>query len=125
MTSTSRAEPDAVVNDPAADPAELAEIAGQRSDLHPAILAHPACYAELREWILAQQSSAESPSRTPAALLRTSRKPLSRRTVVIVAGGMVLVALVVAAIIVGAALSRVAGIQNEIADLRSEIEELR
>ncbi|WP_273168791.1 hypothetical protein [Actinomyces israelii] len=39
---------------PATPPAELARIAAQRPDLHPAIAAHPSCYPDLATWIAAQ-----------------------------------------------------------------------
>lgn len=37
---------------PSTAPAQLAEIAARRGDLHPLILNHPACYPQLRDWIL-------------------------------------------------------------------------
>ncbi len=42
------------VHDPATSAAELAEIAGQRPDLHAAIAAHPNAYVELLNWLAAQ-----------------------------------------------------------------------
>ena len=41
---------------PATPPAELAQIAAQRPDLHPAIAAHPSCYPDLATWITEQAS---------------------------------------------------------------------
>ena len=47
-------DPDAeALRNPATSPAELARIAGQRPDLHPAIAAHPSCYPGLAAWITA------------------------------------------------------------------------
>ena len=47
-------DPDAeAVGRPTTSPAELARIAGQRPDLHPAIAAHPSCYPDLAAWITA------------------------------------------------------------------------
>lgn len=42
----------ASVHNPSTAPAQLAEIAARRGDLHPLVLTHPACYPQLREWIL-------------------------------------------------------------------------
>lgn len=42
----------ATVQHPSTAPARLAEVAARRGDLHPLILAHPACYPQLREWSL-------------------------------------------------------------------------
>ena len=45
---------------PTTSPAELARIAGQRPDLHPAIAAHPSCYPDLATWITEQASTAQT-----------------------------------------------------------------
>ena len=53
-------DPDAeAVGRPTTSPAELARIAGQRPDLHPAIAAHPSCYPDLAAWITAQANTAQ------------------------------------------------------------------
>ena len=61
-------DPDAeALRNPATSPAELARIAGQRPDLHPAIAAHPGCYPDLAAWITAQTNTAQPTSTQQAA----------------------------------------------------------
>ena len=51
-------DPDAeALRNPATAPAELARIAGQRPDLHPAVAAHPQCYPALTAWITARSAA--------------------------------------------------------------------
>ena len=45
---------------PTTSAAELARIAAQRPDLHPAIAAHPSCYPDLATWITEQASTAQT-----------------------------------------------------------------
>jgi len=45
---------------PTTTAAELARIAAQRPDLHPAIAAHPSCYPDLATWITEQASTAQT-----------------------------------------------------------------
>lgn len=56
---------------PSTAPAQLAEIASRRGDLHPLILNHPACYPQLREWILHVNPS--------AGAMMTAAAPAPRR----------------------------------------------
>ena len=51
-------DPDAeALRNPTTAPAELARIAGQRPDLHPAVAAHPQCYPALTAWITARSAA--------------------------------------------------------------------
>ena len=70
-------DPDAeAAGRPTTSPAELARIAGQRPDLHPAIAAHPSCYPDLAAWITAQGGPAsQSPSTGSQQPARPSAGP--------------------------------------------------
>lgn len=101
----------AAVQDPRTPPAQLADIAARRGDLHRLILSHPGCYPELREWIVRVAPAAiEYPIASTGSPL-TGSAPLHppRRSrvgcVLIGCGGMALVALVVIVFVVGAVLS--------------------
>lgn len=48
-------------SDPSIDPLTLKQIAEQRPDLWPAVLANPQCYPGLAEWIRAQMPAAPAP----------------------------------------------------------------
>ncbi|WP_447912409.1 variant leucine-rich repeat-containing protein [Microbacterium phyllosphaerae] len=56
----------AAVQNPATPPALLAEIAARRGDLHSLLLHHPACYPQLREWILAVNPAIRATMAAPA-----------------------------------------------------------
>ena len=69
-------DPDAeAVGRPTTSPAELARIAGQRPDLHPAIAAHPSCYPGLAAWITAQGGPSQPPSTGSQQPARPSAGP--------------------------------------------------
>ncbi|MCM3779381.1 variant leucine-rich repeat-containing protein [Microbacterium hydrocarbonoxydans] len=96
---------------PHTPPAQLADIAARRRDLHPLLLGHPACYPQLREWMLQVNPAAAANypiagggyAATGSAPLRPARR--SRIGCLLIGcGGMVLVALVIVVFVVGAAL---------------------
>jgi hypothetical protein len=111
----------AAVQNPYTPPAQLADIAARRSDLHPLLLSHPGCYPALREWI-SQVNPAARPIPAESYPLPAGSYPIStgaplpppRRSRVgcflIGCGGMALVALVVVGVFVaGAVLSTPGG----------------
>lgn len=100
----------AATQNPYTPPAQLADIAARRGDLHPLILAHPGCYPQLREWISQVNPNA---GRYPVAVAGAPL-PAPRRGRVgcflIGCGGLALVALAfVVVLVLGAALSSPSG----------------
>lgn len=97
----------AATQNPYTPPAQLADIAARRGDLHPQILGHPGCYPQLREWILQVNPSAGN---YPVAMGPVAPLPAPRRSRVgcflIGCGGMALVAFAfVGVFVIGAVLS--------------------
>lgn len=87
----------ASVHNPSTPPAQLAEIAARRGDLHPLILAHPACYPQLREWILQVNPSARATmSAAPAQRPRRGRGGLCA---LLGCGGLALLGVVIVAVV--------------------------
>ena len=79
-------DPDAeALSNPHTPAAELARIAATRSDLHPAIAAHPHCYPALHQWITHYQATTttnptpttgnQAPAAGPAAGLAPANTP--------------------------------------------------
>lgn len=100
----------AATQNPYTPPAQLADIAARRSDLHPQILVHPGCYPQLREWISKVNPGAAYPvAMAPAAPLPAPRR--SRAGCFLIGcGGLALVAVaVVGVLVVGAVLSSPGG----------------
>lgn len=91
-------------------PAQLADIAARRGDLHHLILSHPGCYPQLREWIAQVNPSA---GRHPVSVAAAPLPAPRRRGVgcfLIGCGGMALIALAsVGVLVIGAALSSPSG----------------
>jgi|GEM_PF-5625822 len=65
------------LQDPGIPPARLAEISAARPDLSPAILAHPNCYPELRNW-LTKKSQQLPPQNQPQPLSGTQTMSLPK-----------------------------------------------
>ncbi len=96
----------AALQNPHTSPAQLADIAARRGDLHPFIFRHPRCYPQLREWIARVNPGA---ARYAMGMAAAPVAPPRRGGVgcfVIGCGGMALLAFgFVALLLVGAALS--------------------
>jgi hypothetical protein len=123
MDTWSESELAGVVGDPATDPAVLARIAQTHPRFHDAILANPACYQGLAEWIHAyppvvqvSETSAAPVLESPGPKSATVSAPRSsffarlwreRRPLVIAAGATVL-GLVVASVGIGVVLGATA-----------------
>ena len=110
----------AATQNPYTPPAQLADIAARRGDLHAQILGHPGCYPQLREWI-SQVNPAAGGYPVPTA--PAAPRPAPRRSRVgcflIGCGGLALVAIaVVGVLVVGAVLSSPGGgpVQGPTAD---------
>lgn len=97
------------VQNPSTAPAQLAEIAARRGDLHPLVLAHPACYPQLREWILQVNPSmraalSTAPAMPPAVAPGAAMGPGPRRgrgglCALLGCGGLALLGVVIVAIV--------------------------
>lgn len=97
------------VQNPSTAPAQLAEIAARRGDLHPLVLAHPACYPQLREWILQVNPSVRAamiaaPAMPPAAAPGAAMAPGPRRgrgglCALLGCGGLALLGVIIVAIV--------------------------
>lgn len=88
----------AAVRNPATPPAQLADIAARWGDLHPLVLNHPACYPQLRDWIV-QVNPAVRPMMSAAPVRRRGRGGLCA---LLGCGGIALLGMaVVAAVLVG------------------------
>lgn len=96
----------AAIQNPHTPPAQLADIAARRGDLHPYILNHPGCYPQLREWIARVNPGA---GHYPIGMAAAPLAPPRRRgggCFLIGCGGLALLAFgFVALLFIGAAVS--------------------
>lgn len=90
----------AAAQHPLTPPERLAEIAARRGDLHPLVLRHPACYPQLRDWILQVNPAARAA--TAAAPARRGRGGLCA---LLGCGGIALLGLALVAVLVVAGLA--------------------
>lgn len=95
----------AAAQNPGTAPAQLAEIAARRGDLHPLILTHPACYPQLREWISRVNPAAIAATNVPPPLSAPAPAPRPRggrggMCALIGCGGMALLSLAVVVVFV-------------------------